>query len=125
MSNQECVTSRTGIPACPCLPKPNQRRIGIPACRSVNRLIQEKSNSMARIPLSRECRTGIFNLLMIILCSPFLSIAQSLPSWNIPVVSETRVSGDYRDVVVVDTIAYFSNQWGLVLFDASNPRTHL
>ena len=41
--------------------------------------------------------------------------------WNVELISNNDISGDYNCLRIQDDIAYCTNDWGLILFDISDP----
>ncbi|MDP8240182.1 MAG: T9SS type A sorting domain-containing protein [Candidatus Hatepunaea meridiana] len=65
----------------------------------------------------RHWLTMLFFVILLISSTAFAE-----DNWNIELLSETELSGQFRDVEIYNEVAYFTNKWGLVLYDISNPR---
>ncbi len=61
-------------------------------------------------------------IIILLFISTFAQAQNQMPDrWNMNLIAETELSGEYYGVKVRGDIAYCANLWGLVLFDISNP----
>jgi hypothetical protein len=62
------------------------------------------------------------NILKLILIFIFIPVlCHAWDQWNVEMLSNNDVSGDYNCLRIKDDIAYCTNMWGLILFDISQP----